>query len=169
MDRIPLAARFPAPVQTGAGTHPASCTMSTGSFSGVKSGRSVRLTGHPLLAPWTRKSRAIPLIPLRAVRPVQSLSACTRVHFTFLPFFPQEQSSRSVKLTNHFLQVPKLRNLSDVLKIPAYYFMGWLSVKKRDEFHSLRSTGFAWYTLRVNSISASLKTHTSTQILCRVW
>jgi hypothetical protein len=28
-------------------------------------------------------SRAIPLLPLRAVRPVQSLSACTRVHVTF--------------------------------------------------------------------------------------
>jgi len=27
------------------------------------------------------KSRAIPLLPLWAVRPVQSLSACTRVHF----------------------------------------------------------------------------------------
>ena len=29
-------------------------------------------------------STAIPLLPLWAVRPVQSLSACTRVHFTFL-------------------------------------------------------------------------------------
>jgi hypothetical protein len=28
-------------------------------------------------------SRAIPLLPLWAVRPVQSLSAYTRVHFTF--------------------------------------------------------------------------------------
>ena len=37
----------------------------------------------PLLVPWSRKSRAIPLLPLWAVRPVQSLSACTRVHFTF--------------------------------------------------------------------------------------
>ena len=37
----------------------------------------------PLLVPWSRKSRAIPLLPLPAVRPVQSLSACTRVHFTF--------------------------------------------------------------------------------------
>ena len=27
-------------------------------------------------------SRALPLLPLWAVRPVQSLSACTRVHFT---------------------------------------------------------------------------------------
>ena len=32
--------------------------------------------------PWSWKSRAIPILPLWAVRPVQSLSACTRVHFT---------------------------------------------------------------------------------------
>jgi len=38
----------------------------------------------PLLVPWSWKSRAIPLLPLWAVRPVQSLSACTRVHFTIL-------------------------------------------------------------------------------------
>ena len=37
----------------------------------------------PLLVPWSRKGRAIPLLPLWAVRPVQSLSACTRVHFTY--------------------------------------------------------------------------------------
>ena len=75
-------ARFSAPVQTGPGAHPASCTVGTGSFPGVKSGRGVTLTPHPLLVPWSRKGRAIPLLPLRAVRPVQSLSACTRVHFT---------------------------------------------------------------------------------------
>jgi hypothetical protein len=39
---------------------------------------------HPLLVPWSRKGRAIPLLPLWAVRPVQSLNACTRVHFTYL-------------------------------------------------------------------------------------
>ena len=43
----------------------------------------VTLTPHPLLIPWSRKSTAIPLLPLWAVRPVQSLSVCTRVHFTF--------------------------------------------------------------------------------------
>ena len=32
---------------------------------------------HPLLVPWSRKSRAIPLLPLWAGRCVQSLSACT--------------------------------------------------------------------------------------------
>ena len=77
-----MGARFSAPVQTGPGAHPASCTMGTGSFPGVKSGRGVTLTSHPLLVPRSRKGRAIPLLPLWAVRPVQSLSACTRVHFT---------------------------------------------------------------------------------------
>jgi hypothetical protein len=69
-------------VQTGPGAHPASCTMGNESFPGVKSGRGVTLTLHPLLVPWSRKSRAIPLPPLWAVRPVQSLSACTGVHLT---------------------------------------------------------------------------------------
>ena len=58
--------------------------MGTGSFPGVKNGRGVTLTPHPLKMPWSRKSRAIPLLPLWALRPVQSLSACTRVQFTYL-------------------------------------------------------------------------------------
>ena len=37
----------------------------------------------PLLVRWSRTNRAIPLFPLRAVRPIQSLIACTGVHFTF--------------------------------------------------------------------------------------
>ena len=51
---------FP-PVQIGPGAHPASCTMGTGSFLGVKCGRDVLLTTHPLLVPWSWKSIAIPL------------------------------------------------------------------------------------------------------------
>jgi len=39
---------------------------------------------HPqLIVPWSRKCRVIPLLPLWAVRPVQRLSACTTVHFSF--------------------------------------------------------------------------------------
>jgi hypothetical protein len=44
-------ARFSAPVQKGSGDHPASCKMGTGSLPGVKSGRGVTLTPHPLLVP----------------------------------------------------------------------------------------------------------------------
>jgi len=78
-----VGARFSAPVQTGPGAHPTSCTIGIGSFPGVKSGRGVTLTPHLLLVPWSRKSSAIPLLPLWAVRPVRSLSASIRVHFTF--------------------------------------------------------------------------------------
>jgi len=38
----------------------------------------------PLLVPWSRKSRAIPLLLLWAVWPVQSPSACIRARFTLL-------------------------------------------------------------------------------------
>jgi len=82
-NRILVGTRFSAAVQTGPGAHPASWTMGTWSFPGVKSGWGVTLTPHPLLVPWSRKSRPVPLLPLWAIRPVQSLSACTRVHFTF--------------------------------------------------------------------------------------
>jgi hypothetical protein len=46
-------ARFSAPVQTGSEAHPASCTMGTGSFPRVESGRGVTLTPQPLLEPWS--------------------------------------------------------------------------------------------------------------------
>ena len=46
-------------VQTGPVSHPASCTMGTGSFPGVKCGRGVLLTTHPLLVPQSWKSTAI--------------------------------------------------------------------------------------------------------------
>ena len=64
-DRIPVGRDFP-PVQTGPGTHPASCTMGTGPLPGVKYGRGVLLTTHPLLVPRSWKSRAIPLPTLWA-------------------------------------------------------------------------------------------------------
>ena len=59
-DRIRVGRDFP-PVQTGPGAHPASCTMGTGSFPGVKYGRGVLLTTHSLLLPASWNSRAIPL------------------------------------------------------------------------------------------------------------
>jgi hypothetical protein len=44
----------------------------------------VTLTRHPLLVQWSRKSTCMPLLLLWTVLPVLSLSACTRVQFTFL-------------------------------------------------------------------------------------
>jgi hypothetical protein len=46
-DRMPVEARFSAPVQTGPWAHLASCTMGTGSFPRVKSGRGVTVTPYP--------------------------------------------------------------------------------------------------------------------------
>ena len=62
---------FP-PVQTGPGTHPASCKMGTGSFPGVKCGRGVLLTTHPLLVPRSWQSTAIPLPILWATAGLQT-------------------------------------------------------------------------------------------------
>jgi hypothetical protein len=60
-------ARFSAPVQTGAEAHTVSCTMGTGSYLGVKCGRGMTLTAHPLLVPRSKKwCRAIPVLSLRA-------------------------------------------------------------------------------------------------------
>ena len=75
-DRIPVGARFSAPVQTGTGAHPASHTVGTGSFSGVK--RSERSVDHPPhIAPRLRKSITIPVIHL------WEFVVCYRVNFTF--------------------------------------------------------------------------------------
>jgi len=65
---------FP-PVQTGPGAHPAFCTMGTGSFPGIKCGRDVLLTSHPLLVP-----RVIPSYTSTHSGPNL---ACNGDHFTF--------------------------------------------------------------------------------------
>jgi hypothetical protein len=76
-------------------------TMGTESFPGLKSGRGVTLTPHTHLVPWSWKGRPIPLLPLWAVRPVQSFSACTKVHFTFtLPSVTLSWQSISVAVYN---------------------------------------------------------------------
>ena len=72
-----MGARLSTPVQTGSGSHPASCTRGTGSFPEVKSGRGVSRS---------RKSRTIPLLPLWAVRTVQSLSGCILELYLYSPY-----------------------------------------------------------------------------------
>ena len=70
-------ARFSTPVQTGPRFHPASHTMGTDSFPGVKRpGRGVNHPPH--LVPRLKKGKAIPVLPLCA------FVACSRVNFTCL-------------------------------------------------------------------------------------
>jgi len=66
---------FP-PVQTDPGAHPASCTMDTGSFPGVKCGRGVLLTTHSLLVP-SGPHRACNGITLPFVFHVQNAAMCS--------------------------------------------------------------------------------------------
>ena len=74
-------------------------------FCGVKRGRGVRLTPHSLLMLWPRKGRAIPLLPLWAVRPVQRLSLCTRVPFTFFAIYFKFSVSSPSGLTTKILYI----------------------------------------------------------------
>jgi hypothetical protein len=97
-------------------SRPASCTMNTGSFPGAKSGRGVTLTPHPLLVPWSWKVRAIPLLPLWAVRPVQSLCACTRVTFTFTLYVCSPWHGQGQRYI--FLHLHKALNYVGKQKVP---------------------------------------------------
>ena len=64
----PVGATFSAPVQTGPGAHPASCTMGTGSFTGVER-RGVVLTPNPpsSVPKSQKKGKAMPLPTLRVL------------------------------------------------------------------------------------------------------
>jgi hypothetical protein len=89
-DRIPVGARFSAPVQTGPGAHPASCTMSTGSLPRVKRpGHGVDYPPH--LVPRLKKEYSYISTPL------WSLVACSRVNFTFLPLCVYWWCTKSLK------------------------------------------------------------------------
>jgi hypothetical protein len=78
-DRIPVGARFSALVQTGPGAHPASCTMGTGSFPGVK--RPGLGAGHPhLLAPRARECILYFWFPYRCVISNSAVIHCPAQH-----------------------------------------------------------------------------------------
>ena len=61
-DRIPVEARFSAPVQTGPWDHPASYTMSTGSFPGISS-QGMALTTHLHLVPRLKEEQSYTSTP----------------------------------------------------------------------------------------------------------
>jgi hypothetical protein len=81
------AARFSAPVQTGPGTHPASCTMGTGSFPGVKqTGRDA--DPSPLLSPRSKNRVELYLYSLQVsswsvnrVKPTNLMHSIDKIMF----------------------------------------------------------------------------------------
>jgi hypothetical protein len=66
-DRIQVKAKISAPVQTGLGVYPASCTMGTGSLSQGQSDQDVALTAHPHLAPRIKKEYSYTSTPCLGV------------------------------------------------------------------------------------------------------
>jgi hypothetical protein len=91
-------ARFSAPVQTGPGAHPASCTMGTRSLPGVKSGRDVTLTPHSLLVPRSR-------------RRITCFKNCMKTHtdVVFPCVIPTSLSHGAISLTSEFRIVTVLQ------------------------------------------------------------
>ena len=88
----PVGARFSAPVQTGP---PSLLCNKYRVFPGVKSGRGVRLTPHPLLVPWSRKSRAIPLPPVGRTNCTEPQCLYKGTLYIFLPSRPARNLSTS--------------------------------------------------------------------------
>jgi hypothetical protein len=93
-------ARFSARVQTDPGAHPAYCTMDTGSFLAVESGRGVTLTPNPLLVPRSKNRVKLYLYspwgsswPVKRVKPtymwdltkyeILSLCLCPQIFWIF--------------------------------------------------------------------------------------
>ena len=66
------------------------------------------LTPHQLLVPWSRKSTPKPLLPLWAVRPVQSLSACTVGLYLSSPYGPYGLYRASVPVQYSYTSTPPM-------------------------------------------------------------
>ena len=81
-------------------------------FPGVNSGRGMTLTTHPLLVPWSRKSRAIPLLPLWAIRHAQSLSACTVQLYLYSPYRPYGLYRASVPVQYSYTSTPPMGHMA---------------------------------------------------------
>jgi len=62
----------------------------------------------PILVPWSRKSRVIPLLPLLAVRPVHSLSACTVELYLHSPYWQYGLYRASVPVQYSYTSTPPI-------------------------------------------------------------
>ena len=84
------------------------CTTGTGSFPRVKSGRGLTLTPHNLLVPFSKRSKSITVLLLWAVRPLQSLSACTVQLYLYSPYGPYGLCRASVPVRYSYTSTPPM-------------------------------------------------------------
>jgi len=127
---------------------------------------------------WSWKSTAIPLLPLWTLRPVQSLSACTRVHFTFTfshervglylysPYGPYGLYRASVPLQGCTLPLPLpllLYTLNLNLNLTFYpnYICYWIN--------SAHGENVAMVTFSDNSLPDTLLAHSYRQYGKYIW
>jgi hypothetical protein len=94
-----------------------------------------------ILVPWSWKGRAISLLHLWAILPVQSLSACTMVHFTFtLPLLNGTclQREKSGPLQFSYVHLLLYRKLHTELSSVRYRQLAlqeeWLDINREAEF-----------------------------------
>ena len=100
-------------------------------------------------------STAIPLLPLWAVRPVQSLSACTRLHFTFVTY--RKASMRRSTTGNSILYVR-----STIIELCSISCCSIFSV-----CHHRKPQSFAWI-MSMTYVSA-IRSDSRHKIIFRSW
>ena len=81
---------FSAPVPIGPGAHPASCTMGTRSFLGVKSGRGMTLTPHPF---WCHVEERVELYLYSPYGPYGLYRASVPVQYSYTSTPPMGRTS----------------------------------------------------------------------------
>ena len=137
--------------------------MGTESLPGVKIGQGVTLTPHPHLVPWSRKSRDIRLLPLLAVRPLQSLSACKRCT---LPYFTKSSKQKPPLIANSSSvdqEIPRpLQFVCDLLRPKSSHYWG-LDITRKHTQHripldewSSRRTGRTYTTHNKHTTQTSM-------------
>jgi hypothetical protein len=122
------------PFQISPGAHPASCTMGTGSLLGVNCGWGVPLTTHPLPAPRSWNSRAIPLAPLGHNQACNGVtlplpltevwtSLCSEYHVFHFPWFILLVVFSSCVNSYHYSVKSLLLALIDISICLSYHMM----------------------------------------------
>jgi len=161
---MPVETRFSAPVQTRPGSHPASCTMGTESFIGVKTAGPWRWPLTPFYCSGQERvelylySPCVPYGLYRASVPVQ------RAHFIF--FFV---SSRIIYI-NYMFHTPDYRvTLTQILQLICEYFCMLELWSVTTLFHQRKNTNWSiWFIVRKVWRIVLVELSTALSYLCQI-